>query len=82
MILSVDTVTMNDEGLVHVQGTIEDSKLVYKQTLYDPPEYGPQFCEASFILGDEDMIPNNEADLIKFLENLDLNWYPVGDYSC
>lgn len=40
----------------------------------NPPEYGPALCEACFSLEEDDVLPNNEPELIQFLEALDLTW--------
>ena len=82
MITAVNTISIDDNGRVIVYAIVEDSNLVSPQTKLDPPEYGPALCKSSFMLGDEDEIPNNEQNLIKFLQDLDLNWIVVdNDYS-
>lgn len=76
-IQQIESISYNQSGLVTVSAIIEDAALVYEQTLYDPPEYGPALCEASFELSKEEYIsvlPDNDSDLIKYLEDLDLDW--------
>jgi hypothetical protein len=63
-----------DSELITVKAVIEDFVMVYPATNIDPPEYGPALCEASFTLDDGEILPEDEEDLINFLENLDLNW--------
>jgi hypothetical protein len=63
-----------DSELITVKAVIEDFVMVYPATNIDPPEYGPALCEASFTLDHGETLPEDEEDLINFLENLDLNW--------
>lgn len=73
-IQQIEKVDCDEFGVVTVTAIIEDSILVHEQTLYDPPEFGPGLCEASFELDEEEMLPDNEYDLIQYLEKLDLDW--------
>ena len=73
-IRQIEKVDCDEFGVVTVTAIIEDSILVHEQTLYDPPEFGPGLCEASFELDEEEMLPDNEYDLIQYLEKLDLDW--------
>ncbi len=78
-ILSIDTIHRNDDGGICVVAVIEDAVQTHSQTLYDPPEYGPALCEAFFTPDDEETIPDNDCELINYLEELDLNWELVDD---
>lgn len=63
-----------DDGVVYVTAVVDDMVQTLSQTLYDPPEYGPAVCEASFELDEDECIPDNDYELIQMLENLDLEW--------
>ena len=76
-IRQIEKVDCDEFGVVTVTAIIEDSILVYEQTLYDPPEFGPGLCEASFELDEEEMLPDNEYDLIQYLERLNLDWFLI-----
>ena len=73
-ILNIETITSDGDGSIYVAAVIEDAVQVYAQTMYDPTEYGPALCEASFTLEEDEILPDNEDELIQFLEDLDLNW--------
>ncbi len=73
-ILNIETITSDGDGSIYVAAVIEDAVQVYAQTMYDPAEYGPALCEASFTLEEDEILPDNEDELIQFLEDLDLNW--------
>lgn len=64
----------SESGIVKVSAVIEDSILLYSQTLYDPAEYGPALCEASFELSEDEILPDDEQELVQYLESLDLDW--------
>ncbi len=74
MIISVNEIELDDENQVYVKAMIEDAELVRPQTWEDPAEYRPGLCEASFTVDEDQIIPDNEYELIEFLENLDLTW--------
>ena len=73
-ILSIESIYCENET-VYVTAVVNDIAEV-PATYYDPPEYGPALCEASFILDDE-VLPEDEDSLIKMLENYDLEWILV-----
>lgn len=74
MIISVHQIELDEDNQVCVRALIEDAELVQSQTWEEPAEYGPGLCEAYFTLDEDDIIPDNEYELIEFLENLDLTW--------
>ncbi len=67
-----DVVRSEDE--ITVRAVIEDVVLMHNQTLYDPPEYGPAVCTGTFTLEEGEELPEDEDELVQFIENLDLNW--------
>jgi len=83
-ILSIETFYI-ENGYVNVMAVVEDMKLLYNQTLYDPPEYAPALCEASFEVDSEALDEVSESDvlLIEYLEGLDLDWEVIdnNDYD-
>lgn len=83
-ILSIETFYIED-GHVNVMAVVEDMKLLYNQTIDDPPEYAPALCEASFEADNEALDEVVESDflLIEYLEGLDLDWEVVdnSDYD-
>jgi hypothetical protein len=68
-----------EEDEVTVTAVVEDVKLVYPATQYDPPEYGPGLCKASFSLEESELLPTDEEALIDYLEELDLDWELISD---
>lgn len=74
MIQSIESIHQSEDRTVYVSAVVEEAVEVYGQTLYDPPEYGPALCEASFELDEDEILPDNEHELIQYLDNLDLMW--------
>ena len=66
---------------VNVIAVVEDTRLVYFGSQFDPPEYGPGVCKAGFYLEEGETIPEDEEELIEYLERLDLDWELV-DEDC
>jgi hypothetical protein len=73
MILSIDEIKQEDD-LVFVRAVVEDVVQTYSQTYYEPAEYGPALCEASFYLDEDEELPKNEEDLLDYLNSLNLSW--------
>ena len=73
MILSIDGIKQKDD-LVFVRAVVEDAIQTYSQTYYEPAEYGPALCEASFYLDEDEELPKNEEDLLDYLNSLNLSW--------
>lgn len=67
------------EDEVTVKAVVEDMVQVYPATMEEPAEYGPALCIASFTLDEEEVLPENEDELIDYLEKLDLDWEIVKD---
>jgi hypothetical protein len=73
MILSIDELRQEND-LVFVKAVIEDAVQTYSQTYYEPPEYGPALCESSFYLDEDEELPENEEQLLNYLNSLSLDW--------
>jgi hypothetical protein len=67
------------ENEIYVQAVVEDMVQIYAQTYYEPAEYGPALCEASFSLSDDEVLPVNEDEIIDYLESLELEWKIIKD---
>jgi hypothetical protein len=79
MISYIDSIHKDGDD-VFVRAMVEDMVLVYPQTMQSPAEYGPAMCEAVFFLDEEETIPDDEKELVKYIDNLDLEWRIVDDY--
>lgn len=73
-ILSIDHIELDSDNTVYVRAIVEDAALLYPQTWEDPAEYCAAVCEASFEISEDDILPDNDLELIQYLEDLDLSW--------
>ena len=73
-ILHIESIFQDEFGVVNVNAIVEDMVVVIPQTHNYPAEYGSALCEASFELEENETLPDNEDDLVQFLESLNLDW--------
>jgi hypothetical protein len=73
-ILSIENIFQDEFGIVSINAVVEDMIVVIPQTHNYPAEYGPALCEASFELDEDEILPDNEYELIQFLDKLNLDW--------
>lgn len=53
---------------------VDDFVVRYPATYEQPAEYGPAVVESTFSLDEDEIIPENEAELELFFEDLCLDW--------
>ena len=82
MISVIETFQQN-ENCIYVRGIVEDVIEIYPATLQDPPEYGPALCEASFVLDEDEILPEGEDALLDYINELYLDWRIIdtSDYN-
>jgi len=82
MISVIETFQQN-ENQIYVRGIVEDVIEIYPATLQDPPEYGPALCEASFVLNEDEIVPEGDDALLDYLNELYLDWRIIdnSDYN-
>jgi hypothetical protein len=73
-ILNIDSIYKTEDGDVYVSALVEDAIQTHSQTLYEPAEYGPALCQSTFYLDKDQILPEDDSELIEFIENLDLEW--------
>ena len=69
--------TFIDGSNVTVTAVVEDMRLLYRASRYEPEEWAPALCTASFQLDDGEQIPTDEDGFCSYLTNLDLDWEPL-----
>ena len=81
--ISVIETFQQDGSNIYVRGVVEDVIEIYPATLQDPPEYGPALCEASFVLDEDEIVPEGEDALLDYLNELYLDWkiIDISDYN-
>ena len=78
-VLEIDNLEFDHDGLLRVTAVVDEMVLVRKQTILDPPEWGPALCRGSFYLSDEDLVPATDALLRKLISERVDDWAPVDE---
>ena len=75
-VLAIEETTIDDRR-VTVTAMVEDMRLLYRATRYDPEEWCPALCTASFELDEDTQIPVDEDEFCTYLDSQDLEWQLV-----
>jgi hypothetical protein len=78
-VLEIDSLEFDHDGLLRVTAVVDEMVLVRKQTILDPPEWGPALCRGSFYLSDEDLVPATDALLRKLISDRVDDWAPIDE---
>ncbi len=73
MISLIETIERN-KNEIYVRGVMEDVIEIYPAKLQEPPEYAPALCEATFVLDEDEVLPEGGDDLLDYLNKLHLDW--------
>jgi hypothetical protein len=79
-VLAVLELERDADGLCTVVADVDDVVLTSPQTVDDPAEYGPALCRSSFYLQDDEVIPEDDDDLCRFVADRVDDW-DVLDFS-
>lgn len=74
--------TFIDGTNVTVTAVVEDMRLLYRASRYEPEEWAPALCTASFQLDEGEQIPTDEDGFCGYLDQLDLYWQLVDTSDC
>lgn len=77
-VLSIEDVSVN-ENQVNVVAVVEDMRLRYAATYFDPEEWEPALCSSSFELYENEKLPTDDVELLDYINNLDLDWELLPD---
>jgi len=69
--------TSIDGSHVTVTAVVDEMRLIYRATQFEPEEYAPALCSASFELDPEEQIPVDEDGFCSYLDQRDLLWQLV-----
>jgi hypothetical protein len=67
---------------VTVTAVVEDMRLLYRATRFEPEEWAPALCSASFELDEDEQIPTDEDGFCSYLDQLDLHWQLIDTSDC
>lgn len=74
--------TFIDGSNVRVTAVVEDMRLLYRASRYEPEEWAPALCSATFQLDEGEQIPLDEDGFCSYLDSLDLYWQLVDTTDC
>ena len=74
--------TSIDGTNVTVTAIVEDMRLLYRATRYDPEEWCPALCQTTFSMDTDEQIPLDEDGFCSYLDSLDLDWQLVDTSDC
>lgn len=74
--------TFIDGSNVTVTAVVEDMRLLYRASRYEPEEWAPALCTATFQLDEGESIPTDEDGFCSYLDQLDLYWQLVDTSDC
>jgi hypothetical protein len=59
---------------VTVTAVVDDMRLLYRATRFEPEEWAPALCRATIELDPEESIPLDEDGFCSYLDDLDPQW--------
>ena len=74
--------TIIEGANVTVTAVVEDMRLLYRATRFEPEEWAPALCSASFELDEDEQIPTDEDGFCSYLDQLDLQWQLIDTSDC
>lgn len=66
--------TIIDGNDVTVTALVDEMRLLYPATQFDPAEYAPALCTAYFTMDEGEQIPTDEDGFCQYLDSLNLDW--------
>ena len=75
-VLSIEETIIN-QSHVTVTALVDEMRLIYKATYFDPDEWAPALCTAHFELDPDEQVPVDEDGFCQYLADRDLQWQLV-----
>ena len=75
-VLAIEDTFIEDSN-VTVTAVVDEMRLLYRATHYEPEEWAPALCTATFQLDEGEQIPLDEDGFCSYLDHLDLYWQLV-----
>jgi len=73
-VLAIEEATFIDETHVRITAVVDEMRLLYRATRYEPDEWAPALCETTITLDPEEQIPLDEDGFCSYLDHLDPDW--------
>ena len=72
-VLAIEDVHYSDTH-VTVTAVVDEMRLLYRATYFEPEEWAPALCQATIELDPEEPIPLDEDGFCSYLDQLDPQW--------
>ena len=69
--------TFIDGTNVTVTAVVEDMRLLYRASRFEPEEWCPALCQTTFSMDTDEQIPLDEDGFCSYLDQRDLDWQLV-----
>lgn len=73
-VLAIEDATFLDNNHVRVTAVVDEMRLLYRATRYEPDEWAPALCQATIQLDPGEQIPLDEDGFCSYLDHLDPQW--------
>jgi hypothetical protein len=72
-VLSIEETIVSDTH-VKITAIVDEMRLVYRATHFEPDEWAPALCQTTIELDPEEPIPLDEDGFCAYLDQLDPQW--------
>jgi hypothetical protein len=72
-VISIEKIIIDDD-YVTVNAIVENMRLRYSSTYYEPEEWEPALSSSSFYLSENEELPTDDEELLNYINSLDLDW--------
>jgi len=81
-VLAIEHTSFTDTH-VTITAVVDDMRLLYRATCFEPEEWAPALCQATIELDPGESIPLDEDGFCSYLDDLDPHWQLVdtSDYD-
>jgi len=73
-VLAIEHTSFIDDTHVTVTAVVDEMRLLYRATRFEPEEWAPALCEATIELDPTEQIPLDEDGFCSYLDHLDPDW--------
>ena len=74
--------TIIEGSNVTVTAVVDEMRLLYRASRFEPEEWAPALCTTSFELDEEQQIPTDEDGFCSYLDQLELHWQLIDTSDC
>ena len=73
-VLAIENTSFIDDTHVTITAVVDEMRLLYRATRFEPEEWAPALCQATIALDPAEPIPLDEDGFCSYLDHLDPDW--------